>query len=74
MVNENLALWSTGAANSSNCPLIFFQRDSEMPASDPYNIGHDIIGAAIAASMAKRSRDRVNVHNREETKDVAKQS
>ena len=52
----------------------FSQRDSEMPASDPYNIGHDIIGAAIAASMAKRSRDRVNVHNREETKDVAKQS
>ena len=43
-----------------------------MPASDPYNMGHDVMGAAIVASMAKRSRGQVNVHNRQEAKDAAK--
>ncbi|KAL8621499.1 hypothetical protein ACOMHN_058260 [Nucella lapillus] len=38
--------------------------DSEMPTSDPHQMGHDLIARAILTTMAARTHDRKDVYNR----------
>ena len=49
-------------------PFVDCQPDSTLPSIDPFNVGNDLIGAAIAASIASRARGKITVNHRLEAR------
>lgn len=44
--------------------------DSMMSQDDPYNVGNDLIGAAIAASVGSRLHDRITIRHRDDAQRI----
>jgi hypothetical protein len=41
-----------------------------MPQLDPYNVGRDLVGAAIAASIGSRLHERLTINHRLDAKKI----
>ncbi|XP_076442757.1 uncharacterized protein LOC143281431 [Babylonia areolata] len=52
------------------CP-VHPKADEEMPKTDPFNIGHDLAGAAIASTITAGQRGKVTIRNRMEARALA---